>query len=103
MSAQIFGNIRGTVEDPAEMRVPEAQVTLQATTSDYSRETQTDDNGEFILSAVPAGSYTITIERPGFQPIMQALNVAINAAPILHFTLQVSSVTTSVDVTAPLN
>ncbi len=102
VAAQIFGNIRGTVEDPAEMRVPEAQITLRATTSDYTRDTQTDDGGEFILSAVPAGSYTITVERPGFQALTQALNVAINSAPILHFTLQVSAVTTSVDVSAPL-
>lgn len=101
-TAQVFGTVRGTVTDPQQKPVPDATVELKATASAFAKSTFTTNNGEFTLAAVPAGSYTIRIERAGFQPIAEVLNVAIGSAANLHFSLGLSSITSTVQVSAPL-
>jgi len=56
--AQIFGTLRGDVQDPQTKMIPGAKVTLKATGSAYHLETQTDRVGQFTLTAVPAGAYS---------------------------------------------
>ena len=100
--AQVFGTVRGTVTDPQQKPVPDAVVELKAAASDFAKSTLTANNGEFTLAVVPAGSYTIRIAHEGFQAIAEPLNVAIGSAAILHFSLGLSSITSTVQVTAPL-
>src|SRR5438445_797449 len=78
--AQIFGTVRGTVQDPQQAAIPNAKITLKAQASALTRQTQTDSQGAFILNAVPPGPHTILIEREGFSTISQALKVAIGSA-----------------------
>jgi hypothetical protein len=100
--AQIFGTVRGTVLDPQHAAIPNAKITLTAQGSALARKTQTASDGQFIVNAVPAGSYIILVERDGFTTISQALNVAIGSAPLLRFSMAVSAITTVTQVTAPL-
>jgi hypothetical protein len=101
--AQIFGTVRGTVQDPQQAAIPNARVTLKAQVSTLTKQTQTDSEGVFIVNALPAGPYTILIEREGFSTISQALSVAIGSAPLLKFSMTVSSITTVTQVIAPLD
>lgn len=100
--AQVFGTVRGTVTDPQQRPVAGARIEVQAAASAFTRQTLTGDRGEFTLSALPAGSYTIEIEHGGFQTIQQALVLAIGSAPNLQFSLGLSTVTSTVQVNAPL-
>lgn len=59
-------SLAGTVLDPNGALVPAAVVTLidEKTKQEYS--TRTDDEGIFEFKSLPAGSYTLRTESPGF-------------------------------------
>jgi outer membrane receptor protein involved in Fe transport len=98
--ATVFGSIRGIVHDPQHRPIAAAHVTLLSATSDYKQETQTDSDGAFAFTAVPLGSYSVTVEAPGFAPQQQVLVVIAGAAPVLHYQLAVAAAQEKVSVTA---
>jgi outer membrane receptor protein involved in Fe transport len=102
----IFGNVRGIVHDPQHRPVQNAEVTLQASASGWSRIDHTSANGEFQFNAVPAGSYSLTVKAQGFQPAEQSIMISSGSAPVLHFPLQIATTKQSVRVAAapePIN
>ena len=61
------GQLRGRAVDQSGLVMPGADVSL---TNDASRDTRhavTDTDGRFVFTAVPAGTYTITIAFPGLK------------------------------------
>jgi len=96
--ATIFGAARGIVHDPQHRPIQSATVTLKAKTSDWSKSTATNANGEFSFQAVPLGDYSVTVNSPSFA--QSAQNVVVNSGtePVLHFQLALGSATESVDV-----
>jgi hypothetical protein len=59
------GSISGTVKDAEGNPISNATVRLDGTT--YT--TMTDENGEFTLSDIPAGTYNLTVDKVGYQSI----------------------------------
>jgi outer membrane cobalamin receptor len=98
--ATVFGQVEGIVHDPQHRPVSGAQVVLKSATSDFSQRTQTNDDGAFRLSTIPAGDYRITISQSGFRTLEEQVVVASNTSPILHFELSVAGVEQSAVVTA---
>jgi hypothetical protein len=98
LHATIFGRIQGIVHDPQHRPIAGALVKLQATTSDLSQTGQTDDNGEFSFTTVPVGDYKITVSQSKFETSQQAVTVASNSSPVLHFQLAIAAVNQSVVV-----
>jgi hypothetical protein len=98
--ATVFGQVEGVVHDPQHRPIPGAQVTLKSATSDTSQSAQTNGDGAFRFTAIPAGDYLITIHQSGFGTLEQQITVASNTSPILHFELSVASVQQSAVVTA---
>src|SRR5438270_3305477 len=99
-SASIFGVVRGIVHDPQHRPIAGASVTLRAADSDWSRTIETNEDGEFILTPVPLGDYTITVGQPGFADSTAKLTVASNSAAVLHFELKIAAVNQAVNVSA---
>ncbi|HTX35499.1 MAG TPA: TonB-dependent receptor [Bryobacteraceae bacterium] len=91
LRATIFGRIQGIVHDPQHRPVPGASVKLQALTSDWSQNTQANDNGEFSFSTVPVGDYKITVTEPKFETAEQAVTVDSRSSPILHIQLAIAA------------
>jgi len=100
--ASIFGTVRGIVHDPQHRPIEGASVTLRARLSDWTHHAPTNADGEFSIEAVPAGEYTIRIERAGFRTIEQSITVVSGSAPILHFSMQLGAVAERVEVKADL-
>lgn len=98
--ATIFGNVRGIVHDPQHRPIHSAEVTLRASNSAWSQAVHTNANGEFEFSAVPAGSYSLTVRAQGFQAVNQSIAVSSGSAPILHFPLEIAASKQSVSVSA---
>jgi len=97
--AEIFGNVHGIVHDPQHRPIPDAAVDLKAQHSDWVQHQKTNDNGEFDFSAVPLGEYTVTVMVANFQPSQQNLVVGSGTSPVLHFQLELASVTEKTVVT----
>jgi hypothetical protein len=96
--ATIFGQVRGIVHDPQHRPVSGAKITIHAAHSDFTASAQTNQEGSFNLPAIPLGEYIVTVSQPGFTTLEQAITLASDTSPILHFELQVGSVEQSVTV-----
>ncbi len=96
--ASIFGNVRGIVHDPQHRPIHGAQVTLHASSSQWSRTARTNSFGEFEFSAVPAGVYSLQVNAQGFQPAEESVTVSSGSAPIIHFALEIATSKQSVQV-----
>ena len=90
--AGIFGTVRGIVHDPQHRPIPGATVTLRARSTDWTKQTQTNADGEFVLEAVPVGDYVMRVVHSGFKPIERDLSVVSGSAPILHFPMELGTV-----------
>ena len=67
--AQGVGTILGTVTDPSGGVVPNAKVKVTNQATSLTRETQTTGQGFYTLPALPAATYSISVEAPGFVAI----------------------------------
>ncbi len=63
------GSIIGTVKDPNEAVVPNAKVIITNNANGETRETTTDDGGEFAVTNLDPGVYKVTIEGGGFKKL----------------------------------
>ncbi|HKW87273.1 MAG TPA: TonB-dependent receptor [Candidatus Acidoferrales bacterium] len=96
--ATIFGAVQGVVHDPQHRPIAGAAVILKSATSDWSRTTQSDQDGEFRIEAVPLGAYIVTVSHAGFESLQQNVTVLADASPVLHFPLQIAALTQKVTV-----
>ena len=60
LRAQVgMATLSGTVTDPTGLPVPNVQVTLQSATENASRETVTNTGGQYVIPAIPPGTYRL--------------------------------------------
>lgn len=98
--ASIFGTVRGIVHDVQHHPIDNAQVTIHAKLSDWQKQETTNADGEFHFDAVPAGEYTIQVQRQGFRDLRKDLTVFSGSSPVLHLPMIVSTVEEKVEVSA---
>ena len=61
------GSILGTIFDPAGLPVPNATVTIKGTNTGLTRTALTNEAGEYVVPALPLGTYSVTAQREGFK------------------------------------
>lgn len=66
VSAQSIGTIRGTVLDQSGASVPHASIVITDAATNIKRTEATNENGIFVFSHLPIGSYSIKTLAPGF-------------------------------------
>jgi hypothetical protein len=101
--AAVFGRIQGIVHDPQHRPIRGAQVTIKAAHSALEFKSVTNADGEFNVISVPIGEYLITASDPGFASTQEALTLASDTSPMLHFQLQIGSVQQTISVSAAAN
>jgi hypothetical protein len=65
--AQDTASITGTVSDPTGAAIPSAQVTVSNAALGIKRTGTSNGSGDFLFSALPIGSYDLTVTVPGFK------------------------------------
>jgi hypothetical protein len=98
--AGVFGAVRGVVHDPQHRPIQGAMVMLKSTSSDWSKTTNTDANGEFQIMAVPLGEYSVSVASPGFAQTAQKVVVEADTHTVLHYQLALESAKVDVNVSA---
>src|SRR2546423_3813222 len=92
--------VRGTVTDPQGGAVAGAAVTLTNTERSFTRTQVTTDDGGYVFSAVPPGTYKLEVESKGFKkaavPEVKAL---VDTTVEQNVQLEIGSVTEVVTVT----
>jgi len=66
-------SLSGNITDPQGGVVAGATVRLFRRADSSRRETQTDSQGQFSFSQVDSGEYRLTVEYPGFGPVMRTI------------------------------
>ena len=96
-----YGNIIGTVTDPAGAVVPGAQVKAVNTGTNISSIVRTNPSGNYELTQLLPGTYNVTFSKEGFQNFVQEnVTVAVGQSSPLSVVLQLGSVEQKVTVTA---
>jgi len=89
------------VTDPTGASVPAARVTATSEETGAAFTTQSDSLGEFTLTSLPPGRYTLRIEASGFKAARQTgLELSSGARVRASFTLEVGDVATAIEVSA---
>ena len=100
------GEIAGAVLDASGAAVPKAKVTATNTeTGTAVRTMLSGPAGGYIMTLLPPGSYTMSVESPGFRKVVQTgITLQVSQRIRLDFTLQLGQVTETVEVkeAAPL-
>jgi hypothetical protein len=102
-SAQFRAGVQGSVTDAQGGSVVGATVTLTFNDTGKTQQTTTSDEGFYRFSGLPPGSYTLTVEQPGFSK-KTFENLAINAESIegVNVTLETGGVAAEVTITDTL-
>jgi hypothetical protein len=66
------GSIIGTVKDPNDAVVPNAKVTITNNANGETRETTSNDGGEFAATNLDPGNYKVTVEATGLKTLVLA-------------------------------
>ena len=79
-SAQTFrGAINGTVTDSSGLALAGAKITVKNVETGLVRTTETTEDGSYVVTELPIGTYTVTISQSGFQTAV-AHDVVVNVA-----------------------
>ncbi len=96
----INGSIRGHVIDPGGSSVPEAKVAVLNSDTGFTRSVETGGDGYFVISNLPLGSYSLTVQRPGFETQRHAgILLDAGAEAVIDVQLKLGDVSTTVEVT----
>src|ERR1700722_15795673 len=72
------GHIDGTVIDPTGAAVPGAEITATQTATHSVSKATSNEKGEWTITQLDAGAYTVSIVKPGFK-VSNVSNVALAA------------------------
>ena len=102
LSAQVAGGaISGTVTDPSEVAVANAQVTIENTSTNETRQTTANQNGLYNAPNLNPGTYEVTVSAPGFAKLLQTnVVVDVGSEVVLNLQLRLGTTQTTVEVTA---
>ena len=91
--------LTGTVTDSSGAAIAGATVTLTNEGTTTSLTTETSDDGLYNFDLIPAGTYTVTIEKAGFKKYVSTSNmVNVNLPATVNVPLEVGSVEVVVTV-----
>src|SRR5436305_13004833 len=100
----ISATLTGVVSDVTEAVVPHAKVTVTNLTSLDVRRSVTNDDGYFTFASLPAGTYKVMVEAPGFIPY-ELTDLQFTGAEKRNVTvlLKLGSTTEKVEVTSAVD
>src|SRR5713226_7677832 len=85
-------DVNGRVLDPKGLAVLGAKVTISNPDTGFSRETTTNDSGEFAVTLLPPGTYKVTIEKDGFATtVYEKVELAVGAKQSLDVSLKLGA------------
>ena len=95
------GNITGTVMDSSGSVIPDAKVVLADAATGSRRETTTTATGNYSITGISAGVYTLSVEASGFSRYEQTnIRVQVAVSARVDVAMKVGQATESIVVSA---
>ena len=101
-SQTIDGSITGRTVDSSGAAIQNASITVQESSKDLKVVTKSTTEGNFTVSGLQPGKYTVTVEAAGFKKAVRSgVNLDANEKLAMGaITMEVGAVTEAVEVTA---
>ncbi len=99
------GRILGRVADPTGAVLGSVRVTAVNVATGVTRDTQTNDSGDYVFPDLPVGTYVLNFELIGFKKdVRKDISLDVNQVITLNMVMQLGAAQEIVDVTseAPL-
>ncbi|MCU1325782.1 MAG: hypothetical protein JWN34_1152, partial [Bryobacterales bacterium] len=95
------GRMVGSVYDPQKAAVVGATVTVTDVATNQARKVTTDSAGDYVVTPLQPGSYTVSASSPGFQTtVRSAIELTVGQAARVDIDLRIGETSTEVQVTA---
>ena len=104
-AALVFGqsesaSVVGTVTDSSGAAIPSALVSVRDTQTNATFNVQTAQDGNYTSPPLRPGSYSVSVEAPGFTKLIQNLNLDVDQHARLDFSLKPGQLSETVTVEA---
>ncbi len=97
----LYGSVIGSVTDSAGNSVSGATVRMTNTGTNQTRETTSDENGNFVFTSAPGGIYSVSVRKEGFQMFtMGNVTVTPDSKVRVDASLRVGNVQEVLEITA---
>ncbi len=95
------GQITGTIKDSSGATMPQAKVTVTSQQTGLTRDSVSNEAGDYSFTLLPVGVYSVTAEKQGFQIAKQS-NIQLNVDQVVRIDLNmtVGATTQTIDVQA---
>jgi hypothetical protein len=95
----ITGRISGTVTDASGAVLPNVTVTVRNDATQLVRTATTDENGFYVVTNLPVGTYSATVEQQGFKKTAKTgYELVADGRLTVDFQLEAGEVTESVQI-----
>jgi hypothetical protein len=95
------GTFSGRVNDASGAVIPNADVTVVQTATNFTSDTKTNSEGFYRISSLRPGSYQLTVKAAGFKAyIREGLDLRVADNQEINISLEVGGATESIKVTA---
>jgi len=94
----INSTLQGRVADTTGAVIPEATITALNTATGLKRSATANAVGEYQIGGLPAGDYTVDVEKQGFQKSVKKVHLDLGASGNVDFALAPGQVQTQVEV-----
>lgn len=95
------GRIVGTIYDPNKAAVPGARVTVKDTATNISRQVTTNDAGDYVVTPLNPGVYSVSATAPGFETTVRSgIELVVGQGGRVDLDLKLGATNTEVEVTA---
>ena len=89
----------GRAVDQTNAALPGVKITLTQTATGQQRTVISDESGDYVFLLLPAGQYTLTAERDGFQKLVRReFDLQVDQRASLDLPLQAGQITETVEI-----
>ncbi|MFN9084141.1 MAG: carboxypeptidase regulatory-like domain-containing protein [Acidobacteriota bacterium] len=101
LAQEVTAGIYGVVQDASSAVIPGATIRVTNTGTGLTRQTTTDESGNYSLPLLPIGAYSVTAEANGFKKsLVNDILLRVNDNRLLVFSMEVGQIADQVTVEA---
>ena len=94
-------SVAGSIVDASESAVPGASVVVRNLATGVERTVESNDLGYYVVPALPAGPYSVTVTKTGFQTqTVPQLVLEVDQNATINISLKVGAISETVTVSA---
>src|ERR1700682_1831771 len=93
------GTLSGTITDPSDKYVPQAQISIQNVATGITTTVTTNSDGFYIAANLLPGDYQVTISATGFDTETKSgIRISVGAQQVFDLALRIGTVSHRVEV-----